>query len=802
MASIGLPGSVLTALPLAGQTEKLQLLYAALGRPIAIAHGLHLVGGNGIFQYEVPSGADQGKTILFLAHGADEWEGPVLIWVNGRLFDHTNTAKYHFHPGLDGELGVETDPATRNQKICSLWPAAFADRFTFSRTAYSAFKLDPDPRAPDASFRIVGIFKTRRVRVFDSSGTQTAYQYSANNADIWADLLISAFLKPRGLVNEALTTAEKAKLNFTAYDAYRTDCDAATPQGTKRCEAHPAFVNETELIRALNLVVNVLGRGYSLEFGGKLAPYLDKSRSSQVTIGPDQIAAGTLQHGDKDVTDLASRYLARYRNLESGVGQGTLSTTGTAVTGVATKFLSWFRTDEVCQLEDGAQVGQAREVASVASDTSMTLKTAFSADQSGRKYSNPAVHFMDGSKVAEDEPLQEETGRVLSEELELNNQTAERAERIVKYIKGRNLDLEKQVALRALPIAGLRDLLPGDRITTLKSQDLDPANTKDFTIVNMGLLPDGEVEIAGEEYDESILSDVAGAQQAAVPSLPGGGLPAVTGAANYAYRPRSNPLTGTDAGATATVSIAAFTMEISQVGQKSISSGSITALSFNTLYFIAYKDPSLAGGSVTFEAFTTKENALQEGRFLVGSILTPRDGASDTLGNNDGGVGAQTGALYKFFPGTHADATTGGESNWSNQGNAYDQDEISKATKSVNGGTVNKSATLTLSQVPGSFQPWKSLKLKIKSAVPTNSLDGGTVGAAVLSYSTDGGLNYTVVYSLDSGSTRAVMIDSITLGVSQNTGRVQVRMLTKVGLSDTTGTVTGELYEAWIEAES
>ncbi|MCI0348858.1 MAG: hypothetical protein L0Z53_05475 [Acidobacteriales bacterium] len=137
-------------------------------------------------------------------------------------------------------------------------------------------------------------------------------------------------------------------------------------------------------------------------------------------------------------------------------------------------------------------------------------------------------------------------------------------------------------------------------------------------------------------------------------------------ASHVSYRPLSNPLTATDAGTTATVNIAAFTQRVAGV-DVSVNSGSVSTLSFGTLYFIYYDDAGFAGGSVTYNATTVKETALNgSGRFFVGSIITPKDGAADTSGNNDGGAGAQTGeALILYGSGVVGNS-------WNNPINARD----------------------------------------------------------------------------------------------------------------------------------
>jgi len=119
------------------------------------------------------------------------------------------------------------------------------------------------------------------------------------------------------------------------------------------------------------------------------------------------------------------------------------------------------------------------------------------------------------------------------------------------------------------------------------------------------------------------------------------------------YRPTSNPLTATDAGSSVTITIASFTMNIAGVGAVSVNGGTITGLSYATVYYIYYADPTISGGTVSFQDATTKTSSISSGvDFYVGSILTPPSGGGTTLGNNDGGTGAQTGGTITIFPTT------------------------------------------------------------------------------------------------------------------------------------------------------
>lgn len=275
-------------------------------------------------------------------------------------------------------------------------------------------------------------------------------------------------------------------------------------------------------------------------------------------------------------------------------------------------------------------------------------------------------------------------------------------------------------------------------------------------------------------------------------------------ASGLSYRPLSNPLTATDAGANATVSIAAFTQRTSSKGDISISSGSVTALSYNTLYYVSYDDASLAGGGVTFNAATTKETALTgSGRFYVGSILTPKAAAAATVGNNDGGVGAQAGGLFILYFGARNFLTvSGGAPTITNPGNMNDGDNTTSMNMQYTGtSSLNQEDVTDLGLSPQSLVGATSVLLKIKTQVTTNSLVGVSAGNAVLKYTLDGGGSYTTVYSLGNGATRALTTDSFTIPISQSLSLLQVVITVKTFAANTSGTLSVDFYEAWLEVQ-
>ncbi len=512
-------------LPPGRQTEKLELLTSALDRPVPLAYGRHIVGGNVVFQQE-----NSDDTVsCFVALGEGEWDGPEHVWVNGTEIDLSDTATFHFHPGLDGEPGVETDPATRNQKVCSFFPSDFSPPLTFSRTAYVALRLRRDPTQPGPDFHVLGIYRTLRVRQFDSAGNQTAYAYSANPAWAALDILLRRFLFPHGKAAEALPPSAKDRIDFPAWKDWADFCDAGLTingDAVKRFEAHPAFVDSTDLLRALEWLL-LLGRGYLLERGGRLAPFADAARASQLTVGRDQIGAVSLHLLRRSLRNSPNRFVFRYRALDSGRGIGSITSTGVTVTGSGTQFTKFFKTGQAIVLLDGPQAGESRTIDSVDTDTQLRLKAAFSADQSSaRQYSNPSLDFQPQSKEAADEDHQDQVGRVLKVEVDLGNSTAERAERLAQHLRLRTLGLARQLRCRLLPdTPGVLDLLPGDIVSA--PDDLDYTRTRLWEILDISDEPDGSRQVFALEYDESVFVETAGPQQVLVHAAqPGGGIAA------------------------------------------------------------------------------------------------------------------------------------------------------------------------------------------------------------------------------------------------------------------------------------
>ena len=94
-------------------------------------------------------------------------------------------------------------------------------------------------------------------------------------------------------------------------------------------------------------------------------------------------------------------------------------------------------------------------------------------------------------------------------------------------------------------------------------------------------------------------------------------------------------LTASDAGASATITIANHTRKYGDSTSVAVTGSSITGLAYSTTYQVYYDDSARTGGAVTFNATTNPNNALHNssvGRHYCGEITTPAAGGAATNG--------------------------------------------------------------------------------------------------------------------------------------------------------------------------
>lgn len=297
-----------------------------------------------------------------------------------------------------------------------------------------------------------------------------------------------------------------------------------------------------------------------------------------------------------------------------------------------------------------------------------------------------------------------------------------------------------------------------------------------------------------------------------------------------AYRPLTNPLTAHDAGSNVTINIASFNMQLAGVASPiAYNSGSITALSYNTLYYIYFDDVAEVGGTVTYNATTTKETAFNGvNRFFVGSIQTPPAGTPDTNGNNDGGNSAQYGMLTKigmiistsqgipgFATGSGANLTqaNGAGSTLTNPNNAVDGDLTTLASLITSGNSTNNNCVLYAAPLAPFNRKWTSLTLCVRWAIVTNTLNGSSPtapdfqagGAALGYYSLYGSGPNAIIggqkVSGAGGTTSAIQTSRLSLPVNTNLAQFLFWANTSafLALGQTTGSIELDIYDVWVE---
>ena len=275
-------------------TEHLDRLTASASAPIALAYGRHVVAGNLILRDD-----QAGQSVLFVALGEGEWDSAETVWFNGVVLDPAN---YHFHPGKDGETG--TGGVDGDQKI-DLWFPASMTGLTFSRTAYLAINADDTVFAPSDDFDVRGIFTTRKVQKYDSGGSPTVFEYSANPFWCASDTLLRS--EPAGRIDWAsvIAAADYADVTLTidGIDYPRFECNVAFPQ-------------QENLGIVLERILST-GRGYVYDDGGKIQLRADQDRPAVHTFSNANIVRGSFRHWNRETRTAPNRLRVEFRDIEN-----------------------------------------------------------------------------------------------------------------------------------------------------------------------------------------------------------------------------------------------------------------------------------------------------------------------------------------------------------------------------------------------------------------------------------------------------------------------------------------------------
>jgi hypothetical protein len=181
--------------------------------------------------------------------------------------------------------------------------------------------------------------------------------------------------------------------------------------------------------------------------------------------------------------------------------------------------------------------------------------------------------------------------------------------------------------------------------------------------------------------------------------------------------------------------------------------------------------------------------------FFLGSIMTPKAGAQDTVGYGDGGsAGMATGMSTGFQMKVVSSTATGVGAHITSPNLCCDGDETTACVLGLAGPSATDN--IILSPVSAFLRRFSSMTLNVLLSVPTNTLSG--VDGLVVSYALDG-VTYTTVLTVAGGITKPVTLLQASLPVSGNLSQLTVQLNLTAGPGDS-GIAGVYLYEVWIVA--
>ncbi|MBZ5531546.1 MAG: hypothetical protein LAO20_08940 [Acidobacteriia bacterium] len=328
------------------QVSLSQFANAQLGISYPLAYGYHDVRGNEILNFQL---TNKNHVIIRLL-GDGEWDGIDRLFINSKLANHLDTNLVHFHPGQEGILGhgLAIESNGGDQKVDNFWSLLGSNYqpLAYSRIAYLMLNIPPDPGAPSPTVDVLGHYRGVKVRIFDSSGNQTGYQFSTNGAWQCLDAILRSMLNADWLPSSAaagdLSAAQKARIDFPSLVDAASVCDGVLSNGNKRFESSVAFAQQVSLQDALTQLC-LVSQLYVTEKRGKIYIRADKARSSTFLLTSDHVVAGTASFDKVDIHGAKNRVIANYRDLNASSiatidtpGNSGLSRSGVGVVTVKT----------------------------------------------------------------------------------------------------------------------------------------------------------------------------------------------------------------------------------------------------------------------------------------------------------------------------------------------------------------------------------------------------------------------------------------------------------------------------------
>jgi hypothetical protein len=446
-------------------TSLIQIGQALSGAALPIAYGPVRVRGNELINQQL---SDNSRVALHIL-GEGPWDGIDRLWINKKLVNINDVTLVHFHPGTDGTLGGGLVPSSNggDQLVDNFWTSLPVNmqRLTYSRKAYLMVKVSPDPQSPDASLDVVGDYRALKLRIFDNAGNQTAFQFSKNYVWMILDLLCRTMLNREWLVSSAaaaggdLTAAQKARIDFQSFSDSAAWCDFNIGGGIKRFEGGVAFPQTVGLKDALDQLCT-LSQTYLVERSGKILLYSDQARASTFTLTSDHITAGTFSATKAQLRGASNRFIATFNDLnaqksadiDTSANTGLSRTANVVTVKVPAGQQHPFQVGDNVDIvnPDDASFAGTITVASVIDNRNFTgAQTGANANSGGGYVGTTESRFAQRTKIVDHEQHQLAVGqrglnltptyKRVPVSLDLGNNTIDRVERVLNFIKLRNL---------------------------------------------------------------------------------------------------------------------------------------------------------------------------------------------------------------------------------------------------------------------------------------------------------------------------------------------------------------------------
>jgi hypothetical protein len=361
-------------------TTQISSASATTGTPIPLSYGYVWVTGKREPYYELQN---TGKDNLNFARigmwklGHGEWDRCIELWINDYLVWNGSTkpssngwlqglpnggAPYNWIDGLDSQNGIVSSsgflslpfqfnfhrgadspltgtlPPTStgpDQGLDNLWPLfpTAINPLSWSRIAYySLFRkqsiLSPTQLTPSHMQQLssnwtdiapVGLWASRRCRLFDADGNQTGYAFTTNPAWHIVDAILFRKLMPDygldlNIGPDQLTAAVQNRFDWGSIYAAAQYFDEFLANGRRRFEGNYSFSSQTSLQAVLEQML-LCCRSFLTEYAGKIGLHCDMPRASVFTFSRAHILPGSWNADDQSLNKTANRLIANYRDI-------------------------------------------------------------------------------------------------------------------------------------------------------------------------------------------------------------------------------------------------------------------------------------------------------------------------------------------------------------------------------------------------------------------------------------------------------------------------------------------------------